>query len=330
VNLPALLASFTLSAVMSAWFACRRYAPWLDEPGERSLHARPVPRLGGVAIGCGVLLGAYLSWSTWRVLFDPYLIAGAALLWCVALLDDFRSLGQMPRLFCQLLAAVLAVFGANLFLQWEFAAAIWPCLGVLILLWGINLYNFMDGMDGFAGGMALIGFGALGLVGWQQGDMAFAMLCGLLVAACTGFLLLNLPPARLFMGDSGSTLLGYAMVTFSILGWKRSLYPVWMPLILFSPFWLDASITLLKRMLRREKIWQAHRQHYYQRWVLAGFSHRRVVLCEYVLMLICALIALGWHAWGSGRETVIPVAMVIGVYCVLLFVSEKVLVMRKF
>ena len=292
--------AFSAAAVFCGWFVWRRHAAWLDQPGERSLHTVPVPRLGGVGICAGLLVGAVCLWPQWQTLFDPYLLAGAVALWAVAVLDDFRPLGQVPRLCCQLFAALLAVWGGQMFFSLPVLSWLWPVMGVLMILWGINLYNFMDGMDGFAGAMAVLGFGVLAVLAFMHADVALGSVCALIVAANLGFLVFNFPPARIFMGDSGSTVLGFAMVTLSILGWKREIYSAWVSFVVFSPFWVDASVTLCKRAWRREKIWQAHREHYYQRWVLAGFSHLRVLLWECALMCGCAASVMAWQAWGAG------------------------------
>jgi UDP-N-acetylmuramyl pentapeptide phosphotransferase/UDP-N-acetylglucosamine-1-phosphate transferase len=150
----------------------------------------------------------------------------------------------------------------------------------------INLYNFMDGMDGFAGGMTLIGFSTLAWLG--RADATFTDVCLIVAAASAGFLIHNFPPAKIFMGDTGSTALGFLTAACTLWGSKANLFPLWIAILVFSPFIVDATVTLLRRLLRGEKVWQAHRSHYYQRLVLLGWGHRKTVLAEYVLMLACA------------------------------------------
>jgi UDP-GlcNAc:undecaprenyl-phosphate GlcNAc-1-phosphate transferase len=287
--------SFLVSCCGSIWLCRQRFASWQDQPGARSLHSVAVPRLGGVPVWLGIIGGGLLALPEWKSLLDMRMLLSFLLLAVIAIRDDMRSVQPWVRLICQILAALLAVLVADLYLDFEVLPWLWVPVGVLMYLWGINLYNFMDGMDGFAGGMAVIGFGGLGLLGLWQGDIAFAGICSLMVSAHLGFLLLNFPPARLFMGDIGSTLTGFAMVSVGVLGWKRDVYSLWVPLILFSPFWVDATVTLLKRVWLRERVWEAHRQHHYQRWVLAGLGHRRVVLVEYTLMVACLLWVLAWQ-----------------------------------
>lgn len=168
-------------------------------------------------------------------------------------------------------------------------------LTVLCLVWVTNLYNFMDGMDGFAGGMTLIGHAFLGYLAWQGGHHLIFALSLLVAGASCGFLIWNFPPAKIFMGDAGSVPLGFLTGTLATLGVHDKLFDVWVPVLIFSPFWVDATVTLIRRMLEGEKIWQAHRSHYYQRLVLAGWGHRRTVLAEYGLMLWCGAVAIFYH-----------------------------------
>jgi UDP-N-acetylmuramyl pentapeptide phosphotransferase/UDP-N-acetylglucosamine-1-phosphate transferase len=158
----------------------------------------------------------------------------------------------------------------------------------------INVYNFMDGSDGLAGGMALFGFGFYGGAAWLAGDSAFASVNFAVAAAAAGFLFFNFHPARIFMGDAGSVTLGFLVAALGLLGWQQGHWPAWFPVLVFSPFIVDASLTLARRLLRGEKVWQAHREHYYQRLVRMGYGHRVTALLEYVLMLLAGLSAL----WG--------------------------------
>ncbi|MBU4499659.1 MAG: UDP-phosphate N-acetylglucosaminyl 1-phosphate transferase, partial [Gammaproteobacteria bacterium] len=157
--------------------------------------------------------------------------------------------------------------------------------------WMTNLYNFMDGSDGLAGGMVAIGFGALALAAWLGGAPSLAMFCASIAAAALAFLRFNFPPARVFMGDAGSIPLGFLAAALGIDGAAHGVWPWLFPLLVFSPFIVDASVTLARRALRGEKIWRAHRSHYYQRVVLLGATHRQLALAAYALMLASAALA---------------------------------------
>jgi UDP-N-acetylmuramyl pentapeptide phosphotransferase/UDP-N-acetylglucosamine-1-phosphate transferase len=113
-----------------------------------------------------------------------------------------------------------------------------------------------------------------------------------LAAAALGFLLFNFPPAKIFLGDVGSVPLGFLAGALGLQGWRDDLWPLWFPVVVFAPFIADASATLVRRALRGEKVWQAHREHYYQRLVRLGFGHRGTAYVAYALMLVCAALAL--------------------------------------
>jgi UDP-N-acetylmuramyl pentapeptide phosphotransferase/UDP-N-acetylglucosamine-1-phosphate transferase len=305
---------FILSALSCYWLVRQQFNGWMDKPGERSLHHYPTPRLGGVAIWGSISIGICFSGAALGAVPGGYWILSAAALWLIAILDDKTALSPLVKLLAQCVVGILSIWGGELYFSSDTFYWLWPLLGLFVLIWGVNLYNFMDGMDGLAACMAVTGFGTLAILGVLQGHMSFTWLCGLIVAGTAGFLCFNLPPARIFMGDSGSTLLGYAMVTVSVIGWKQGLYPIWTPLILFSPFIVDASLTLLSRMLRLEKIWLPHRQHYYQRWVLAGFSHRYVLVAYVAVMVACDITVIAWQQVGIGYNEGIPVLACVGFY----------------
>lgn len=155
---------------------------------------------------------------------------------------------------------------------------------ILAIAWMTNLYNFMDGSDGLAGGMAVFGFGAYAVASHLAGDSLLAGLSFSIVAATLAFLLFNWHPARVFMGDAGSVPLGFLAATLGVIGWQREHWPLLFPLLVFSPFIVDATTTLVRRLLRGEKVWQAHKSHYYQRLVRMGFGHAGTALVEYGLM----------------------------------------------
>jgi UDP-N-acetylmuramyl pentapeptide phosphotransferase/UDP-N-acetylglucosamine-1-phosphate transferase len=120
-----------------------------------------------------------------------------------------------------------------------------------------------------------------------------------------GFLFYNFPPARIFMGDVGSIPLGFSAGTLMLLGLRDGLFDFWVPILIFSPFILDATLTVLRRAWRRERIWEAHREHYYQRTVLSGWSHRQTVVAEYGIMLCCGSLAVLYHGANDAWRVVI-------------------------
>jgi UDP-N-acetylmuramyl pentapeptide phosphotransferase/UDP-N-acetylglucosamine-1-phosphate transferase len=295
------IAFVVAAALTQALARAPRLLPGMvDEPNERSLHRGAIPRSGGVAVLSATALGWALVWPSVPVgAQQGWAIAAALPVAAVSLLDDLGGVRPRYRLAAHALGAALLLAGGGLWLPVELPGmAVAPApplaflLTLLFVVWMINLYNFMDGMDGFASGMTLFGFGALAVIAWRAGDLGFALLSGVIAAAGGGFLTANFPPARIFLGDLGSATLGLLAAAVSLMGAARGLFPLWVAWLAFSPFIVDATWTLLRRLCRREPVWQAHRSHHYQRLVLAGWSHRRTVLRAYLLMAACAATAV--------------------------------------
>lgn len=287
IGMIATLLAFVIAWSLSAWFASEKSPLRLwATPNERSLHTRPIPSSGGSAILLGIVAGWLLAWPG----LSEYLWVVTAMLVVasVSFIDDLRVLPPLVRLVAHLVSAALLVSG-GLMPDWDGVVAV---LVVLATVWMINLYNFMDGMDGLAGGMALFGFGFMGIAGFLGGEPDYAAACWVIAAAAAGFLMLNFHPARLFMGDTGATSLGLLAVAMALIGINADIFPLWFPLLVFSPFIVDATLTLLRRLVHGEKVWQAHCSHYYQRLVRLGWGHRRTALLEYLLMSACGLSAL--------------------------------------
>ncbi len=275
-----LAAGATTYAVLH-WLLRRPHAALpLDHPNERSLHTQPTPRVGGVAICIAALPMLAVAWS-------PFLAAIAAALAVVSYIDDRGELPIKARFIAHLFAGGLLMSVLADTLPWPLLA-----FGAVATAWMINLYNFMDGADGLAGGMALIGFGAHTVAAAMAGDTQLA-LAGATIASCAAaFLHFNLHPARTFLGDAGSIPLGFLAAAMGFVGCRDGIWPWWFTLVVFSPFIVDASLTLARRMFAGERFWAAHRSHYYQRLVQAGWGHRKTAYAEFALMLLCAAVAL--------------------------------------
>jgi UDP-N-acetylmuramyl pentapeptide phosphotransferase/UDP-N-acetylglucosamine-1-phosphate transferase len=253
----------------------------LDRPNERSLHAQPVPRTGGIAVVLGALLSLPFAGTT--ALLPLGLAVALAVL---SFIDDLRGVATPLRLGLHLLAAAMLVI-------WEVRLH-WAELAVLALAvaWITNLFNFMDGSDGLAGGMALIGFSAYAIAADAAGHAPLVAASLALAGAAAGFLALNFHPARIFLGDVGSIPLGFLAAAFGLVGWRDGVWPLWFPVLVFGVFIGDATLTLVKRLILRERVWRAHRTHYYQRLNQLGAGHRGTALAAYALMLVCSAAAL--------------------------------------
>jgi UDP-N-acetylmuramyl pentapeptide phosphotransferase/UDP-N-acetylglucosamine-1-phosphate transferase len=299
--------AFVVALVVVRWLASSG-ASALDTPNERSLHARPTPRTGGVGIVLGAVLGIIVITIAEGQGVAPWLIAGlVAGLGAFSFADDVRGLPVSLRLSAHLGCGIALVASGltvnSVALPWIGVVSLGiggAVITVLCVAWMINLYNFMDGMDGLASGMAVIGFSTLGAAGALANAPVYAAVAFALAAAALGCLVWSFPPARIFMGDVGSTALGVGVAGVSLWGIRLGLFGPLVPMLAFLPFIGDATWTLVRRFARGEKIWLAHRSHFYQRAVLSGLSQRAVVLLEYLLMLLCGVAALTVARVGAG------------------------------
>jgi UDP-N-acetylmuramyl pentapeptide phosphotransferase/UDP-N-acetylglucosamine-1-phosphate transferase len=331
----AVILSFFLSFGLIFW-ANRRFGTrsFQDNATLRSLHIGVTPKVGGLGLLPSVSL-ALITYNLMEPMMDsqrnlllnqwllPLIwLAPAYLIFIVCLLSD-QTQTEFPALtrFTVFSIASLVSVGIWLYLSsaglLEFVGAALPnarAANPMILLLGFagfvalstlaftNFYNFMDGMDGLGGSMGLIGFASLGSIALQAHSTSQLGITSLILSAsCLGFLYWNWPKAKVFMGDTGSTFLGFSA---AVLGWMGTLEGLWqwsIPFLVFFPFWFDASTTLLRRFLRGEAVWRAHREHFYQRAILSLDSlemskrHQKVLFPAIALMLVSSSVALSQH-----------------------------------
>jgi UDP-GlcNAc:undecaprenyl-phosphate GlcNAc-1-phosphate transferase len=278
---PAAVAAVVAWAVLGLLLRHAERLP-VDQPNARSLHARPVPRAGGAAIWAGWLAGV-----AWTAGPKPWLLPLLALI-AISVLDDRRPINPAIRLGVHFAAAALWL--------WLAAPEINFVAAMFAIVWMANLYNFMDGSDGLAGVMTVVGFGGYAVAAAEAGaDDAVLFLA--LASAAVPFLARNLPPARVFLGDAGAVPLGFLAAVFGIAGWEAAWWPLWFPVLVFLPFIADATLTLASRLLHRDRIWEAHREHYYQRLVRLGWGHGGTLKLHAVLMLGAAASAVAAVRW---------------------------------
>ncbi len=283
---------FFIAVVLASWaltWALRHYAlanSVMDIPNARSSHRIPTPRGGGVAIVVTFLAAVIVLWGAGLLSLSYVMALGGAGTWIavVGFLDDHGHIPARWRLLAHFLGAAWAVywlggvapvdlFGVILDLGW-----LGMFLAVLYLVWLLNLYNFMDGIDGIASIEAISVTAAGALFHYLIGQTASAGVSLALLAAVLGFLIWNFPPAKIFMGDAGSGFLGMVMGVMSLqAGWiEPELFWCW--LIMLGVFVVDATLTLLRRLIRGEKVYEAHRSHAYQFASRRFASHRVVTL----------------------------------------------------
>lgn len=245
----------------------------LDVPNQRSLHQLPTPRGGGLAFILTFYLAVFVLWFNHFIHLNILLVlVGGIPIACIGYCDDVFGVKAQWRACVHLFSAVWGLYflGTTSSLFFIFA--------IFVTVWFVNLYNFMDGIDGLAGMEAVFVSAAMGLILFLHGFNGSSFVCFALTFSVLGFLVFNWPPAKIFMGDVGSGFLGYI---FAMLMWVTNSQhqispPVWW--ILLSVFILDASYTLIHRMIQKKKWWLAHREHAYQRLTQSGFSHKKITL----------------------------------------------------
>ena len=272
-----------------------------DIPNARSSHDRPKPRFGGIAI-----VGAFMATFAVLCVFDPIvrpfipLTIGAIILFAAGIADDWRGLGVVARLAVQCAAAAVAMATGTLLDHITLPGAhtihfgwfAYP-LTLFVFLASINFYNFVDGIDGLAAGGAFIAGGFLAAIALMVHQPALAVVAALASASALGFLQYNFPPSRLFMGDGGSTFFGYIFAGLAITGARLEPgIPVFIPVLLLASLYVDAALTIVRRLSRGEKVFQPHRTHYYQRLLQLGFNHKQVTLVEYLIMVLLGVSAV--------------------------------------
>ncbi len=287
-----------LLAAVLTW-AMRRYAlssDFLDLPNERSSHSLPTPRGGGVAIVVAFAFGSLASGPLAGVEIPWRLLEAGVCVAVVGLIDDHGHIPARWRLLAHFACAgwVLSMIGIPQ-LEWMGNTIDLGPLGVILaalyLVWMLNLYNFMDGIDGIAGVEALtVGMGGALVCmlagGAQSPEVTSA---ALLAAAAAGFLVWNFPPARIFMGDVGSGFLGLMLGAISLQSAVTHPILLWCWLVLLGTFVVDATVTLARRMLRREQLYRAHRSHAYQHASREFGAHRPVTVAIVMINLFWLL-----------------------------------------
>lgn len=291
----ALVAVFVASWLLT--LLLRRYAlakSLIDIPNARSSHSIPTPRGGGVAIVIGFACALVFMWERELIAtLEFYALLGAGLLVAViGFADDHGHIAARWRLLGHFLAASWAVYWLNGLPALEFFGSTFNLgwfgnvLAIVYLVWMLNLYNFMDGIDGLAGAEALSATIGTALIYCLAGHVAIAWAPLMLAAAAAGFLCWNFPPAKIFMGDAGSGFLGLILAILSISAASVAPQLLWVWIILLGVFIVDATWTLFRRLIRGDAVSQAHRSHAYQYASRLFRSHKKVTVAILAINLL--------------------------------------------
>lgn len=327
MDLLAVLVS-TVIVSTAATGLCRRLlvrSAVMDIPNRRSSHVSPVPRGGGIAIIIVFLpITIYLRLTIPLAddLIIPIIVGGLGV-GAVGLLDDLRTVSPKWRLAVHGLAATLAVAMIGplpeLTPTYNESVIRFVVMAVtgLAIVWHLNLFNFMDGIDGIAGSQVIFVLVGACVIGWSADAVGVNMLLLGLAAATAGFLVWNWPPAKIFMGDAGSGFLGYALAVIAVYSASRSILSIWSWIILMNAFVVDATVTLIQRIFRKEKVFEAHRSHAYQRCASRLSSHKKVTLGLWVINVIwlfpLAILAEAYREFGPVITAIAAIPLITAV-----------------
>ena len=281
----------------------------LDVPNARSSHVQATPRGGGVAIAFVSLTGTLLAFALGHVpwIVSLTLIAAGAAVATVGYLDDRRGMSRRVRFLVHVLASAACVVIIGGLQHWALLV-----VAVLAVSWTINLFNFMDGIDGLAGSQALFVAAASAIFAWLGDRADAAVLPSLTAGACCGFLVWNRPPARIFMGDVGSGFLGLWLAALALLLAQQGVVSISTSIILGSAFISDATTTLVRRALSGRRWYEAHRSHAYQNLSRRWGSHARVTALLWILNIsIVTPIALLSQRYPSSAPLLAAVSLAI-------------------
>jgi len=306
----------------------------MDVPNERSSHSLPVPRMGGVpmVVAAALAFGGWLFLAAGEISFLkglPYTFLFALAMFVLGFYDDLRNLSPLVRFLVQFASASLMLgfltpHLPDVFLgKWVLPGWAWVIPGAFWAVWMLNLYNFMDGIDGLAGGEAAVASSFFFLVFSYYGESGWAIANLVVAAASMGFLVYNWPPAKIFMGDGGSAFLGAFYGMQSVVAALSTSVPFLVLVLPFANFILDTTFTLFRRMFRGETWYQAHRSHIYQRMTDLGMTHRKVTSIELLVVAASCAAAAACIQAGLQMRIALAVSVTAGIACGGLWVWGK-------
>ncbi len=318
-----LIVILTFMVSLVAIFGVMRYAHgsqfMMDVPNHRSSHDVPTPRGGGLGFIFAMYAGmlGYFHSVPFLWLFVPVIGVTA-----IGYADDLRNMSARTRFLGQILFAAIAVDWANLGINCiqllaitlAFSPYMGFALAVFFVVAMINIYNFMDGIDGLAGGLGVISAGFFGVFFYMTGQTELMMVQLLLMASLLGFIVWNYPKASVFMGDVGAYFLGFyfAMMTlFVSQGMGAHSISIFVPTAWLAVIGVDATLTIVWRMIKRKRIWEAHREHFFQKLHVSGWGHQEIIWLEYAHAVFVGMLGFWYMTVGA----VAGWAIIVGALC---------------
>ncbi len=294
----------------------------LDLPNERSSHTIPTPRGGGIAIALTWFLSISILYYHHQIDKSLFLaLFSGLLLSVISLLDDIYTLKNKPRLLVQAIVSGLGLYFIGGFHSIDLGFIVFSnpyvlnSIAFFTIIWFINLFNFIDGIDGYASSESIF---VIATLYFFTGESFLLFL----LMALVGFLPWNWDKAKIFMGDVGSTLLGYTCIILLFYFHKMHMVSLFEGLILTSLFWFDATYTLIRRFLNKENIGQAHRKHAYQRLIQTGFSHQKTVLWGMFINVFLFILVLLMHQMVISMLVGFVISLIF-LFVIVYFVNKK-------
>ena len=271
----------------------------VDIPRNKHIHKKPMPKLGGIAIFFGFLLG-YMLFGTPSSIMNAVLI-GSFIIILIGVLDDISELGPLPQFIGQFVAASIIVFYGDLLLKdisafgfyLDFGLLSYP-ITILFIMGCINCINFIDGLDGLSGGISAIYFLTIGIIATLQGKTGLDFVLAFIMFGSTlGFLAHNFPPASIFAGQCGSMFMGFIISVIALLGFKNvTMTSLIIPLLILAIPILDTLFAIIRRSIKKQPIYMPDKAHLHHQLLNLGLSHRNTVLAIYAMNILFAFASI--------------------------------------
>ena len=300
----------------------------LDMPNERKVHKIPMPRLGGLAIFGGFLFG-YIAYGSIETRMISILI-GSFIIVMLGLLDDIKPISAKYKFLVQIVAASIVVFYGKLFfdeitllgLKFVFPDIVNKLLSVFFIVGAINAINLIDGLDGLCAGISSIYFVTIAIIAFVLNKLEGldVILCLIMLGSTLGFLVHNFPPAKLFMGDCGSTFLGFMIAVIALLGFKvATITSLAIPILILAVPIFDTAFAILRRLIHHRSIGEPDKQHFHHQLLKMKFSTKKTVLIIYVINILFSAVSI-FYVLGNNK---VALAIYIVLMLLLLFVVVR-------